>query len=74
MIQASVLPSQLDCLNLDECVAQIWQSKRITSEQCSFLRAWLLEVDADADVVPSYDRQVVDRLLHAVRRGWIGLG
>lgn len=71
MIRASVLPSHLNCLTLDECIAQIWQSKQITPEQCSLLRSWLLQTDVE--VVPSRDRQVVDRLLHAVRRGWIVL-
>jgi hypothetical protein len=71
MIQALVLPSPPDCLNLDECIAQIWQSKQITPEQCSLLKSWLLQTDGE--VVSSRDRQAIDRLLHAVRRGWIVL-
>ena len=69
MARASAPSSHSTHPNIDECVAQIWQSKEIATDQCVLLQAWLLQMDGD--IAMSRERQAIDRLLHAVRRGWI---
>lgn len=51
---------------LSELAAQVWNSGKISSQDRQFLRSLFTEH------LPSEDEiAAVDRLLHAIRRGWI---
>ncbi|MFO8040620.1 MAG: hypothetical protein R6U67_14380 [Sodalinema sp.] len=51
---------------LSELAAQVWNSGKISSQDRQFLRSLFTEH------LPSEEEiAAVDRLLHAIRRGWI---
>lgn len=51
---------------ISELFFQIWRSGKITRTDRYSLRAALLE-----DGLSEEDKAAIDRLLHAVRRGWL---
>lgn len=49
-----------------ELTARVWNSGSISHSERRYLRSFLLE-----NPLTDEDRAALDRLLHAVRRGWI---
>lgn len=54
--------------NLSELAAQVWNSGVLSRRERSCLQRLLLETTLTPE-----DRAAIDRLIHAVRRGWIAL-
>lgn len=53
-------------MSIAELFTKVWQSGRLTRTDRQELKAVLLEPS-----VPEEDQVTIDRLLHAVRRGWL---
>lgn len=55
--------------SIDELFAQIWQSGYVNSHAKRVLQTMLLEQSYTQD-----EQATIDRLLYAVRRGWLKVG
>ncbi|PPT05286.1 hypothetical protein CKA32_000617 [Geitlerinema sp. FC II] len=55
--------------SIDELFAQIWQSGYVNSHAKRVLKTLLLEQSYTQD-----EQATIDRLLYAVRRGWLKVG
>ena len=62
---SSTIPSTIA---ISEIAVRVWHSGRLTLSERQALKTVLLEHQISEE-----DRAAIDRLLHAVRRGWIEL-
>ncbi|MEM6501574.1 MAG: hypothetical protein AAF685_07025 [Cyanobacteria bacterium P01_C01_bin.89] len=61
--------SSVDGNNVAEIFSEVWDSGKITEHERMELRSALLNGDLSSD-----DHAAIDRLVHAVKRGWLSLG
>ncbi len=55
-------------IDLSDIYSEVWASRRVTNDSREVIRSALLSGD-----LTSEDCKAIDRMVHAIRRGWLDI-